>query len=248
MQKQKPGSILVLSKAALVLKACHLAGRGLSLGEIARSISLPRSTVQRLVNALVAEGFLLADGRARTIRLGPELLAMGAAATTDMVELSKPELASLSRRTGETVDLARLNRDHMVFVSQVPSAQRLSAISAVGDTFPLHCTANGKAALALLPPAQWRGLLTGKLRAYTERTRTSWLDLEQDLLETANSGIAVDQEEHTRGICAIGMAFTDKARNIYALSIPMPSVRFKQQRLRCEQALRETVASLQNRL
>ena len=50
----------------------------------------------------------------------------------------------------ETVDLSAVKGDHLVFVDQVTGSQRLRAVSAVGETFPLYCTANGKAYLAQL--------------------------------------------------------------------------------------------------
>ena len=40
-----------------------------------------------------------------------------------------------------------------MFVDQVIGSQRLRAVSAVGETFPLYCTANGKAYLAALDDA-----------------------------------------------------------------------------------------------
>ena len=38
-----------------------------------------------------------------------------------------------------------VKKDHLVFIDQVIGSQRLRTVSAVGETFPLHCTANGKA-------------------------------------------------------------------------------------------------------
>jgi IclR family acetate operon transcriptional repressor len=244
MQQNKDTGVLVLSKAVQVLKACHELGRGLSLGDIASHVDLPRSTVQRIVQTLMAEGFLAADGGARSITLGPELLAMGAMATAGMVERSYPVLKELAQRTGETVDLAWLNRDHLVFVSQVPGMHRLQAVSAVGDTFPLHCTANGKAALALLPDEAVNVFLLRKLPALTPNTITAVSTLRKEIARIRKSGVAYDREEHTLGISAIGMALQDKARQIYAVSIPVPSVRFSQRLAANEAALRDAVEQL----
>ncbi|MCB1377456.1 MAG: IclR family transcriptional regulator [Alphaproteobacteria bacterium] len=244
MQKRRDGSVLVLSKAVQILKACHELGRGLSLGEIARHVDLPRSTVQRIVQTLASESFLSTDGAAKSITLGPDLLAMGAMTSAGMVERAYPQLKRLAQRTGETVDLALLNRDHLIFISQVPGVHRLQAVSAVGDTFPLHCTANGKAALALLPDDRINMLLQNGLPAMTPNTLTSATDLKKEIERIRKSGLAYDREEHTLGISAIGMATQDKARQIYAVSIPVPSVRFSQGLAANEAALRETVLAL----
>lgn len=42
--------------------------------------------------------------------------------------------------------------DRADVVDQVVPPQRLRAVSAVGESFPLYCCANGKALLAALPP------------------------------------------------------------------------------------------------
>ena len=244
MQVTRDSRILVLSKAVQVLKACHQLGGGLSLGDIARQLDLPRSTVQRIVQTLTAEGFLSTGGNARSISLGPDILAMGALATAGMVERSYPVLKRLAERTGETVDLAWLNRDHLVFVSQVPGVHRLQAVSAVGDTFPLHCTANGKAALALLPDDTVNAFLHRKLPALTRNTLTTASALKREIAKIRAAGIAYDREEHTVGISAIGMAMQDKARQIYAVSVPVPTVRFTQRLAANEAAMRETMQML----
>ena len=47
---------------------------------------------------------------------------------------------------------------------------------------------------------------------------------------TRQTGFALDLDEHTEGISAIGAAFTTPTGLIYALSIPVPSYRFGKQR------------------
>lgn len=244
MHPRPASAVNVVAKAVQVVKACHALGGNLSLGDIARQVGLPRSTVQRIVRTLIAEGFLSSTGAARSISLGPDLLAMGAASAMDVVARTHPLLRELSRQTGETVDLSRLNRDHAVFVNQVPGSHRLQAISAVGATFPLHCTANGKAMLALLGPAELQVALARPLQAFTPKTIVKNASLLRELDRVRKSGIAVDDEEHTLGICAIGMAFRTPAHQLFAISIPVPAVRFAAMRRQCEAVLGNALADL----
>ena len=237
MHQPEAQSIAVISRAIAVLKACEALGPGLSLGAIALQVGLPRSTVQRIVRSLVVGGFLVSDGRARSVALGPDLLAMGAKNAGSVFEKAQPFLKNLAEATGETVDLARFNRDHMIFITQVAGAHRLRAVSAVGDVFPMHCTANGKAALALLNDRQFSVALNGKLDKFTHNTLTRLPLLMKDLAGIRASGVATDLEEHTLGISALGAAFTDKARQIYAVSIPIPAVRFQAKRANCQRLL-----------
>ncbi len=218
--------IQVIARAAAILRACANESTGQSLGEIASAVKLPRSTVQRIVAALAAEGLLVAGGDSRAIRLGPQVHALAGADRIDVVERAHPFLKRLSGQTGETVDLAILRGDHMVFIDQIAADQRLRAVSAVGEKFPLHCTANGKAALASLDETQLSAILASCLEPHTPATIIDPQLLRTELQAIRKSNIAIDREEHSPGICAVGAAFRDPAGAIYAVSIPMPSVRF----------------------
>ena len=147
---QSNKGVQVISRAADILRALKNEHKGLSLGQIADRVGLPRSTVQRIVNALQAERFVMASSAEGGFRLGPELQSLAEAGRIDIAEMIRPLLSALARETGETVDLAVYRQDHMMFVDQVIGTHRLRTVSAVGEAFPLSNTANGKAALAML--------------------------------------------------------------------------------------------------
>ena len=54
-----------------------------------------------------------------------------------------------------------------------------------------------------------------------------------------DNGIAEDNQEHTEGICAIGTAFY-AVSGIYALSVPLPAVRFNARKVVLKQQLVST--------
>lgn len=245
--ESKPG-IQVIQRATAVLRTCRNLGPGLSLGDIARQVKLPRSTVQRIVQSLVQEGFLQTNGDASSIRLGPELLAFADSANVDVVEVAQPYLKRLSEQTGETVDLARFHRDHMIFVNQIPGAHRLRTVSGVGEIFPLHCTANGKAALSLLPESVFDEPWMQDLPKLTPHTKVSASALKAEIEKIRASGIAFDREEHTLGICAAGIAFRDAMNQIYAISIPVPSVRFDRLRGKIDKILVDVTAEIESEM
>jgi DNA-binding IclR family transcriptional regulator len=150
------GGVQVIARAALVLRALQREPDGASLGDLARAVELPRSTVQRIVDALDAEGLVVAGRAHGGVRLGPALLGLAAATRFDIVELARPAVEALAKATGETVDLAIASHDKVVFVAQVPGVHRLAAVSAVGVSFPMHSCANGKAVLAAMDELELR--------------------------------------------------------------------------------------------
>jgi len=218
--------VQVIARAAAILRALEEQPTGLSLGQIAQRVALARSTVQRIVAALAAEKLLIAASPNGRVRLGPTILRLAASARTDFVALARPFLVRLSDELGETVDLAIVKQDHLIFVDQVIGPQRLRAVSAVGETFPLYCTANGKAHLAQLDEVAIARLIGTSFERRTANTITRLDDLMRELKSVRKSGIAFDREEHTPGICAAGVVLRDLVGNDLAISVPVPAQRF----------------------
>ena len=219
-------SIQVIARAAQVLRALEGAHEGMSLAQIAGRVGLARSTVKRIVDALSDEHLLIAATPRAGVRLGPALIRLAASARVEFDDITRPLLLLLSQRVGETVDLSMLKGHVAVFTDQVQGAHRLRAVSAVGDTFPLHCTANGKALLSLLNAELRAQLLRGRLTRLTARTIVQRPALLESLEAIRRSGLAYDLEEHTEGICAVGTALLDPVGRPLAISIPVPATRF----------------------
>ena len=236
--------IQVIARAASILRALENQASGLSLGQIAQRVGLARSTVQRIVAALEAEKFVIAASPTGRVRLGPTIQRLAMSIGADFVSAVRPFLVKLSQELNETVDLATIRNDHLVFVDQVIGPQRLRAVSAVGEVFPLHCTANGKAYLAELSDEDVARLIGKKFEQRTPKTITTLKDLLKDLKAARKSGVALDREEHTAGICAVGIVLRDFAGNHVAISVPVPAQRFSEQQARVAQRLLATKRAL----
>jgi DNA-binding IclR family transcriptional regulator len=240
--------IQVIARAASILRALEDEAEGLSLGQIAQRVKLARSTVQRIVAALAAEKFLIAASPNGRVRLGPTILRLATSVRMDFVATVRPFLAKLSGELQETVDLAVVKNDHLVFVDQVMGSQRLRAVSAVGEAFPLHCTANGKAYLAELDAGAIERLIGTNYEQRTPHTITRLANLLADLKTVRKTGIAIDREEHTHGICAAGIATRDPLGNILAISVPVPAQRFHDNQRHIVARLRAIKEALQREM
>jgi DNA-binding IclR family transcriptional regulator len=229
--------IQVIARAAAILRTLENESNGLSLGNIAKSVDLPRSTVQRIVSALAAEQLLIAATPNARVMLGPAIVRMAENTHFEFAEFVRPHLEELSKQTGETIDLSIQRGDKMVFVDQIKSNHRLSAVSAVGESFPTFSSANGKAALALLSDDEIIALLSGGLFAETSHTITKMSELIIEIEQVRKDNYAIDNEEHTEGICAVGTAFHDPFGRIVAVSVPVPTTRFNRSKDSIIQAL-----------
>ena len=182
--KNDKSQVQVIARAATILRALEEENAGLSLGQIAQRVKLARSTVQRIVAALETESLVIAATPNGRVRLGPAILRLAASVRSDFIAAARPFLERLSAELQETVDLSVVKKDHLVFIDQVIAPQRLRTVSAVGETFPLYCTANGKAYLSQLTEPSIEKLIGRVYEARTPNTLTRF----ETLLRGARQG------------------------------------------------------------
>ncbi len=242
VETQNISSIQVISRAASILRVLAQSSGGMSLGQIATRVNLPRSTVQRIVAALSAEGYIVSDGGSGGIRLGPEIHSLAQAAAGDLKERLRPVMRDIATKTGETVDLAVLKRGRMHFIDQIVGTHRLRTVSSIGETFPLTTTANGKAALACLDQTEAARLVLAELEA--EGVDNRLLCVLENLEKIRAGSLAIDEDEHTEGISAMGFALHDATGDVIAISVPVPSSRFSRVRGQLSQVLMKARDSL----
>ncbi|MEL6572216.1 MAG: IclR family transcriptional regulator [Pseudomonadota bacterium] len=221
-ETHKTQGIQVISRAADILRVLGADSGGLSLGQIARKVGLPRSTVQRIVSALIHEGLAASDGGNGGIRLGDEIRVLANAPAFDLREHFRPLLEQIAAATSETVDLAVLEGPHMRFIDQIEGRQRLRTVSTIGDRFPLTTTANGKAALAQLSESSARALISTEIASNSDADA-----LTRELRRIREGELATDLGEHSEEICAVGFAVIGPNNEIAAISVPVPRSRFE---------------------
>jgi DNA-binding IclR family transcriptional regulator len=243
-QAKAKQSVQVISRAANVLRALEGEKQGLSLAQIAQRVGLARSTVQRIVDALSEEHFLIAATPTSGVRLGPALTRLAESARVEFDDITRPLLIELSQSVGETVDLSVLKNQGAVFTDQVQGAHRLRAVSHVGETFPLHCTANGKALLSVAESRRLERFLREKLPRMTPNTITQPDELAKEINTIRRTLVAYDLEEHTEGISAVGTAFIDPIGRAIAISIPVPTTRFKRLKAQLVEEILKTRARM----
>lgn len=244
VDSESRSGIQVLARAAEILRLLHGYPDGLSQAQVGERLDLARSTVSRLLMALEAEGLVVSMGPRGRYRLGPELVRLASSARRNAWLDLHPLLVEFSYEIGETVDLSVLEGDRAVFVDQVVADNRLRAVSAVGDSFPLHASANGKAMLAAMPEPDLRRVLNGRLEEFTKNTLTTPTAVRAEIDRIkASDGIAFDREEQSFGVCAIGAVIGTVDHDLLALSVPVPKQRFTGR----EEEIRAAVLDFVNR-
>lgn len=240
--------IQVISRAAAILRALSQHPSGLSLSAIAHETSLPRSTVQRLVDALEVEQFVESSGAGGGSRLGPALGQLSHIAHGDIVAITRPHLEVLSKAAGETVALASATGRRTILVDRIVAERELCIMVPIGASLSPHTTAAGKAQLSQLPDAAVRKLFGDKITPRTPYTKSMKALLAQ-LEEIRQEGFAYERDENVEGICALAVSL-ETFMGTYSLTIAVPTSRFepnlpkfKAALMKCKQAIEAKTAA-----
>jgi DNA-binding IclR family transcriptional regulator len=177
----------------------------LQVGEIAEILDLPRSTAYRYVAALRKHGLVEESPDGKGVRLGFRILELAATMSRKPLRgLALPYMERVARETGETVVLCALRRHVGVCLEKVDGHHALRVAHELGDTYPLHSAASGKAILAFLEPEAQDAILDDVgLPAFTPTTITDPARLKLDLARVRKLGFAESEGEaieETHGI------------------------------------------------
>jgi DNA-binding IclR family transcriptional regulator len=201
------------TRALRVLK--FLAGQPepVPLDRIARAVGLPRSTAYHLVNAMIAEGFVVHLPDERRYGLGVAAFEVGSGFSRQepLQRISRRTMADLVDRTGQSAHLAVLHGRDVLYVVEERAPGRPPLVTDVGVRLPAHLTASGRAILAALPSAQVRALYPDRA-AFVDRHGkgpASLTALRTLLAETRQRGYAVEDGEVTPGFASVAAAVVD---------------------------------------
>ncbi|MDR0440059.1 MAG: IclR family transcriptional regulator, partial [Candidatus Accumulibacter sp.] len=137
----------------------------------------------------------------------------------------QPVLDALARDLGETVNMASLESDRMIYVAQAASSHAMRMFTEIGRRVYCHSTGVGKAVLATLPDDRVRAM-AGRIGMprQTDRTIADIDSLLEDLALIRRRGYAIDEGEQELGVRCYAVAVPNTAVPT-ALSVSGPAVR-----------------------
>ena len=211
-----------------------VAERPRRVNEVAAALEVHPSTALRLLHTLRRHAFVQELGD-HQYRLGPATFRLGfqALANMDIRTIAKPMMEELRDITSETVHLAVLGGDDVVYVEILPAKHPVALQSRIGAIAPMHATGVAKAILAYLPIDKRTRLLgSRKLPRFTPNTLVTAADLAADLAETRQRGYAHDNEEHQVSIhCVAAPIMAGDYQVIGAFSVSSPVSRVDRAKL-----------------
>lgn len=234
VRESKAAPVGVVRKVLKIFEVLHSNPSGLQLKDIARQTGINKSTAYRFLAHLQGEGYLYRDEAGAYI-IGPKLARMGSGINFEesLRKMSRPVLQKLWTATGETVNLAILDGQQILYLAVIESSHTFRFASQVGARRPLYCTALGKAILSHLPAEEVDDLLRSlSYERFTPHTMTQPGRLKKDLAKTRLRGFALDDEEAVLGArCIAAPVFDGNARVIGGLSVSGPITRITQDKI-----------------
>jgi IclR family pca regulon transcriptional regulator len=204
---ERPGyRVEALAKGLRILSLFDEQHPSWRVSDLATVTGLPMPTVYRVVMTLASEGYLdhLPTG---DYRPGVRTLTLGTAAlrSLDFVSIATPKLRDLGQRTGETVNLAVLNGDRVLYLVRLRNSDLVTANIQVGSTLPAVHTSIGKLLLAHLSEADLEARITDASFAANSgpNAKLSLAELRAELGPIRDQGWAIQDEELAHGLRSV---------------------------------------------
>ncbi|MDI6105610.1 IclR family transcriptional regulator [Actinoplanes sp. NEAU-A12] len=199
-----PGQVQSIARAAAMLRLLANSSGRLGIGEIARSLDLPKGTAHGIVRTLQDVGFVEQDKTSGKYQLGAALLHLGTS-YLDINELRSRSINwadPLAVRSGQAVRIGTLLEGKVLVVHHVFRPDDTLQTLDVGTLLPPHATALGKVLLAY-DGAAASAVMQGGPEPYTRRTLVTARALAKALAEIRDNGWGAEVEEMTPGEAGI---------------------------------------------
>jgi IclR family transcriptional regulator, pca regulon regulatory protein len=204
---ERPGyRVEALAKGLRILSLFDEQRPSWRVSDLAAAAGLPMPTAYRVVMTLVSEGYLdhLPNGEYRP---GVRTLTLGMAAlrSLDLVGIATPKLTELGQRTGETVNLAVLTGDRVLYLVRLRNSDLVTANIQVGSTLPAVHASIGKLLLAFLDEADLEARITDASFSASSgpNAKLSLAELREELRAIREQGWAMQDEELAYGLRSV---------------------------------------------
>jgi DNA-binding IclR family transcriptional regulator len=238
----------MVNRVAEILETFH--GRsGLTLAQVVSRSGLPRSSVHRILEQLVAVQWLTREDN--VYRMGVRMLELGGLAVRQdaLHAAALPYMYDLNMTSRFVVHLAVLSGTDIVYLEKIGGRFAVDLPSRVGSRAPAYCTAVGKALLAFGGDDLVREVVDAGLKARTRFTITNRADFERELRRVRERGAAFEREECLPGIGCVAAPVRGAGAPVGAISLcgPVRGVNFGQLAPSVQQAAQHIWRALEKR-
>jgi IclR family acetate operon transcriptional repressor len=211
---------------------------GATLGEVAETVGISKSTAYKHLTTLTSRGYLVREGD--QYHLGLKFANRGefARSRRPAYRMAAEKVDELAKRTDEEVDFVVENDGRVMTVHlsydlnnpfQEKSVDQSNKHWRTGTYYHLHCIAAGKAVLSTLSDAEIEAVVDRwGLPKRTEQTITDRDELFAEVETIRERGWAYSEGEYVDGLAAVAMpVYEPDGEAIGALAVNGPTYNFQ---------------------
>jgi DNA-binding IclR family transcriptional regulator len=210
----------ILKKSLEVLKFIVDSGTPLGVTEISNNLSVSKSTIYGILNALKDEKFVAKDNKTKKYIIGTELYELSKKVFKggEIVMVARPFLEKLVSLVDETAFLCIREDTAARVLDAIEAKKALKITSPIGIRFPITASVLCKALLSPMDNESIRMFLKEKgLPHYTENSITDIDEFLKEIDKMRETGYSLDLEEYLKGIRAV-------ATLIYSNNVPVGAI------------------------
>lgn len=216
-------------RALLILEQFNSSNE-IGIKELSIGTGLPASTVQRIVNTLELKNYVMQNPNNDKYRLGVALynISKSYAENFDWIDNAKIHMENMVKKHKETVNLAILQGQKIVYLTKVDSPNILRPNFDIGVQYPIFCTSLGKCIMAYQPLELVDTMLSSPIEACTKNSITDPDRIRSELSKIRKQGYAMEDEEFQEGLFCISAPIRGfKGRVLAAISTTIPKYRLE---------------------
>lgn len=210
----------VIKKTFEVMSLVVDSNKPLGVTEIARNLSLSKSTVFGILKALQDMGFIVKSKSTKRYTIGQELFRLSKKVLQggELTSIARPFLERLMEIVDETVFLCVREESVVKVLDTIETRKKLKISSPIGTRLPITASVFCKAFLSPMGDDEIRDFL--KVRGLPKYTVNSITDIDrfiEEVEKTRKQGYSLDLEEYLMGVRAI-------ATLVYSNNFPVAAI------------------------
>lgn len=186
--------------------------------EIATELNIHKSTASRLLASLLSRQLVEQLSDRGRYRLGIGLVRLAGTVSSNLgpVVGSRAITRELADKYGETVNIAVLDENKVLYVDQVAGSHIMTMSSWLGQIVPVYVTATGKVLVAWLDDKKRKSTFPAKFEKLAKNSITSASLFEKELAKVRERGYAIADEEMEDSFTAVAAPIRDSHQDVVA--------------------------------
>ena len=214
-----------IDRAVAILEHLQARRGPVRMGELAKAIGAPRSTLYEIVGRLTAARILepVGDGGAVFFGRAVHYYAQTYVAGVDLLSRARREVLGLATETGETAQFCMLDGSQYVVMLNEPGRRTFRITSEVGIRLPIPWTASGRLLVAHMDAAEIEGFIPAEDFTLPSGQRIELAAFVAETEAARARGYAVTMELVDRFTCCLAAPVVDHdARAVATLCLVTP--------------------------